>query len=118
MKVIIAGSRYIESLDIDPIIKESGFFITEVIEGGARGVDRIARNWAIDNSIPYKTFDAKWEEYGLKAAGPIRNRQMAEYGEALIAIPLSYAVNKGTRGMIAIAKNLGLPVFVHEVNQV
>ena len=38
----------------------------EIIEGGCRGVDLIARQYAIDRNLPYKEFPANWEIYGEK----------------------------------------------------
>lgn len=54
--------------------------ITLLIEGGARGADRIARNWAENRGIPVRTFPADWDKYG-RAAGHIRNTQMLEEGK-------------------------------------
>lgn len=42
MKVIIAGSRTLHSYDlVVRAVKDSGLQITEVVSGGARGVDRL-----------------------------------------------------------------------------
>tara|TARA_R110000765_G_scaffold174374_1_gene278992 strand:- start:2138 stop:2542 length:405 start_codon:yes stop_codon:yes gene_type:complete len=50
--------------------------VTEVITGGATGVDTVALNWAKDNGLQWSRCPAQWKKYGSKAAGPIRNRQM------------------------------------------
>ena len=65
--------------------------------------------WARNNNIPLKMFYPNWDRYG-KSAGMIRNKEMAEYAEALIAI--WDRRSKGTKHMIATAKRLGLQVFV------
>lgn len=86
MKVIIAGSRTITDLAIvKKAVKDSGFEITEVVCGQAKGVDTLGFQYAFDNNIPIKTFPADWETHG-KAAGPIRNMQMAKYADALILV--------------------------------
>jgi len=90
MKLIIAGSR---SLIIGPdgILMYLGYYfntaepIAEIVSGGANGVDRDAEIAAQECLIPFKLFAADWETHG-KAAGPIRNRQMAEYADALLLI--------------------------------
>lgn len=110
MRTIIAGSRGI----VDPKLVEeaiiaSGFTITEVVSGGARGVDSIGERWALDNNIPIKRFPAKWHLHG-KRAGPIRNSEMAEYAEALIAV--WDGASSGTQDMIIKAKCKGLEVHV------
>lgn len=111
MKTIIAGSRNIQDLRfVEQAIEESGFNITQVVCGCARGVDDLGRKWAGNgNRIPVKLFMAKWNKLG-KSAGYIRNKQMAEYADALIAI--WDGESKGTKHMIDLAKERGLKVFV------
>lgn len=110
MKVIIAGSRGIVDMDIDAVIKQSGFAITEVVSGGAVGVDELGELWARQHNIPVKLFAANWAAYG-KSAGPRRNSEMAEYADALIAVPT--ISSKGTHDMIRKAKAKRLKVYVH-----
>jgi hypothetical protein len=86
MKVIIAGSRHgVHPLDVYAAIKESGFEITEVVSGGAMGVDSLGEAWARQEGIPIKQFIPDWDRIG-KAAGFARNRDMAKYGDALILV--------------------------------
>lgn len=106
MKTIIAGSRSITDRDfIYGCIARSGFTISEVVCGGANGVDSVGKLWAIQNNIPVVTFPANWEEFG-HAAGPIRNKQMAEYADALILI--WDGKSRGSKSMheLAIKNNL------------
>jgi hypothetical protein len=113
MRVIIAGSRNINSMDIlEKAIDLSGFSITEVISGGARGVDTLGENWATDHGITFKRFPALWGDYG-RSAGYKRNVVMAQNADALIA--LWNGSSKGTKHMIDIAKKQKLKVFVHEI---
>jgi hypothetical protein len=122
MKVIIAGSR--KSLDvptkkgsvmmdIKPVeraIEESGYEITEIVSGGAPGPDTAAVCIAKQRNIPRKMFYALWNKYGT-AAGPLRNKQMAEYADALIAI--WDGQSRGTKNMIDTMEKMGKPVYVH-----
>ena len=111
MKTIIAGSRQIWSTTVvEDAIKASGFEITEVVSGGCRGVDQIGEAHAEAMGIPCRVFLADWNKHG-KGAGPIRNTQMAEYAEALIAI--WDGKSAGTKHMIDIATRKGLKVYVH-----
>ncbi|MCK5020124.1 MAG: DUF2493 domain-containing protein [Candidatus Peribacteraceae bacterium] len=114
MKTIIAGSRtitdyaYVEKT-IEDCISVYGSNITEVVSGGAPGVDTLGAQWAKKNKIKPKEFLAKWKKYGL-AAGGIRNGKMAEYGDMLIAI--WDGTSTGTKDMIKQAKNKSLIVHV------
>lgn len=116
MKTIIAGSRNItdRKVLVEAIIsaKFSGIKITEVVSGGAKGVDALGERYAKALSIPCKVFPADWNQY-RNAAGPIRNRQMAEYADALIAIWDGHS--RGTKNMIEEAKKRNLLVHIHLV---
>jgi len=130
MKTVIAGCRWIENYDIVcQAIEESGFEITEVVSGTANGVDTLGENWANAHDIPIKCFPANWKnikvqgavirtnKYGKynAAAGHIRNEQMAEYGDALIAI--WDGKSRGTASMIELARKYGLKVYVFLVEE-
>lgn len=115
MKVVIAGSR--EGFDISDVREAfiySGFGteskITEIVSGGARGVDRLGEQFAKEMNIPIKQFIPDWDGLGKKA-GHVRNRDMGDYADALIA--LWDGVSKGTKGMIEYAEKKGLKVYVY-----
>lgn len=113
MKTIIAGGRTITDYSLVlSAIAESGFIPTEIVSGMAPGVDTLAVQYATENNLPLQQFWAEWEFYG-RAAGPIRNRQMAEYGEALVAI--WDGVSRGTKNMIETAQKKGLVVYVKRI---
>jgi len=112
VKVIIAGSRGILDYSVVcSIIDDFDLFdsITEVVSGGALGVDRLGEEWAGANDRPARLFPADWKTYG-KGAGYKRNQEMAEYAEALLAI--WDGESKGTGHMIDIARREGLLVEV------
>jgi len=103
MRCIIAGSRTITDYAtvIEAIIK-SGFGITEIVSGTARGVDSLGEQYALENNIPIKKFPANWDKYG-KSAGYRRNAEMAEYADS--AIILWDGVSKGTQHMFRLMEN-------------
>lgn len=114
MKTIIAGSREIaDYLIVRKAIEDSGFTITEVVNGCARGVDLCGTWWATANGVPVKDFPADWANNG-KAAGPMRNVQMAEYAEALVAV--LDGESKGTKHMIETALKHKLRIYVHRTD--
>ncbi len=67
--------------------------ITQVVSGNARGVDRLGEMWAHNCRIPVKKMPANWDLHG-KAAGPIRNSEMADYA--------SEEQEKGPGGLVLI----------------
>lgn len=119
MKLIIAGSRDFQDYEF---LKHSlAFFldITEVdpkdltiVSGGARGADALGERFAKEFNIPVEVFPANWNLHG-KAAGMIRNRQMAEYADHLIAFRKNES--KGTTHMINCIKKLNKPSMTFEV---
>lgn len=116
MKVIIAGSRTVTDygiVDMAVLIarREKGFDITEIVSGGAKGVDSLGELLARENQIPVKLFLAEWGKYG-KRAGYLRNTQMANYADALIAV-WDYR-SPGTRHMIHQMEGKGKPVYIHD----
>ena len=114
MKTIIAGPRWICDFQLIKIaIHESNFDITEVVTGDAKGVDWLGAYWGYLNNLPVKHFPAKWEFYGT-AAGPIRNKLMADYADALIAV--WDEISRGTNNMINTARKLELQIYIKYVN--
>lgn len=111
MKLIIAGNRdRFPSVDaIGRAVHSMGIEVTEVVNGGASGVDAQAWSWATLAGLPVKPFPADWGKHG-KAAGPIRNRQMAEYADALLAI--WDGQSPGTRNMVQEMGKLGKPTTI------
>jgi hypothetical protein len=113
MRVIIAGGRDINDFDLVlDAVEDSGFDIDTVVSGGARGVDHMGEIFASEMNLKLNVYEADWERNG-RAAGPIRNRKMAENADALIAI--WDGKSRGTKNMIETAKKLGLLVYVKEV---
>ncbi len=116
MKVIIAGGRTIT----DPALvhramskfTESGRWPSEIVSGGANGVDFMGETWARGHHIPVKLFPAEWGRYGKKA-GPMRNVSMSLYAEALVAI--WDGKSSGTGNMIGQMRKLGKFVLVWSV---
>lgn len=124
MKIIIAGSRdynvelaaeWRGLLDImyDALHQfETDFAsVEEVVSGGAKGADACGEEWAKRHKIPIKRFPADWSKG--RSAGPIRNREMAAYADALVAV--WDGKSPGTANMILEAHRRGLDVFVRIV---
>lgn len=115
MRVIVAGSRGITDADaVERVIAIAGLEISELVHGNARGVDRLARDWAIRQGIPHTPFPVTqqdWARYGTRA-GMLRNEDMAIYvGSHGALIALWDGVSPGTRGMLQIASDYGLALY-------
>ncbi len=114
-KVIVAGTRYYKNQEfvdrkLDHLLQNFSKENIQIVEGGEpTGVDRRAREYAQKRGIDYRTFEADWDTH-KKAAGPIRNREMAEYGTHLVAF--WDGESRGTKNMINEAKKKGLKVIV------
>lgn len=91
-------------------IQESGFQITEVISGGAIGVDAFARRWARENSVRYTEFLPDWNKYG-KSAGFKRNVLIVNAAEQLIAVWDGFS--RGTHHSVELARTRNIPVFIY-----
>lgn len=115
MRVIIAGGRNVtDEKHLFYALHQCTFPITEVVSGGARGADYLGENHAICSDIDLTVFPADWGTYG-KRAGVIRNIQMAEYADALIA--LWDGKSRGTQHMIETMQKQNKPIFVYRVDQ-
>lgn len=115
MRVIIAGSRSITDfqlihqamLEARRVWGFTGRFT--VISGGASGVDQLGERWARECGYPLEVCPADWKEHG-RAAGPMRNKLMADRAEALVAV--WDGRSRGTADMILKAHRRGLRVHV------
>lgn len=115
MKVIVAGSRSITDYKVvyNAIMEAPFTGITHIISGMARGVDQLAVKFAEHERFGLLKFPADWDKHG-KSAGFIRNAQMAQEADALIAI--WDGKSRGTKNMIDIMNKMEKPVFIKEVN--
>jgi hypothetical protein len=110
MRVIVAGSRGVTSLEVvAAAMAESGLTVTEVVSGTARGADQLGEHWAHERGVPVARFPADWR-LG-RGAGMFRNERMAAYAEALVAV--WDGQSRGTADMIRRARAHGLRVHVH-----
>ena len=115
MRMLITGSRDYKDKEIiiDAIEKYLGNEYIEdviIIEGGARGADRIAQQHALDMGYIVETYPANWDKYG-KNAGSIRNQEMVDSGaDICLAFPLEGSI--GTYDCIRRAKKSGIETII------
>lgn len=115
-KLIIAGGRDFSDYDLlrsnlDAILEklsENNINLI-IICGMAKGADMCGWNWARDNNIPILEYPANWKLHG-KSAGPIRNQEMAQVANGLIAF--WNGISRGTENMINTMKELRKDVCI------
>lgn len=117
MRIIIAGSRDINNYPwIKACINHCDIDITEIVSGGARGVDAAGEQYAEEYNITVTHFPANWDKHG-KAAGPIRNKEMAEYVSPNGGLILFWdGKSKGSANMLLWAKKTNLLIWEFIVN--
>lgn len=84
-----------------------------IIEGGAYGVDALAKSYALQNKLPYTEVKADWDKYG-RSAGPRRNQKMAKMSDYCIVF---YKGTRGSASMIAEALKQNVPVYVVSISE-
>lgn len=113
MKLIIAGSRQL--FNPGPVATAMDLWIarfglpTTIISGGARGADSWGEAWARQRGIPVDRHLPDWDLNGI-AAGFLRNHQMAEVADGLVAV--WDGASRGTIDMIKRAERRGLPMLI------
>ena len=125
MKIIIAGSRGFKDYqslktqcdviiaDYRSAIPYSARSSIKIISGGARGADSLGEKYAHEKGFECLVMPADWDKYG-KRAGYLRNAQMAEVADALIAF--WDGTSRGTWSMIELARKGGLKVTIVSYN--
>lgn len=115
MNIVISGSRSFDDYKyFHSVMKE---YLTNrnkedivIVAGAARGADTMAKNYASKYGYEFYEIPADWNLKG-KAAGIIRNVQMAEIADEIIAF--WDGRSKGTAHMIgeALKRKIKLKVF-------
>ena len=85
--------------------------IDTIIDGDARGADRLAGRWAQDNEIKRESYPVTpkdWATLG-KAAGNLRNQRMLDEGKPTLVV--AFPGGSGTADMVKRAKDAGIPVY-------
>lgn len=115
MKVIIAGGRDFTNYEILKRCCEDALseVLTEtiIISGCAKGADALGERFAKEKHLECLAFPADWVQH-KKAAGYIRNKQMAKEADACICF--YDGKSKGTGHMIQLARAEGIQLIVYD----
>ena len=114
VRIIVAGGRdftdyALLSQTLDAVLEKYTFSEVQIVSGCCRGADALGEHYATEHGIPVKRFPADWLAYG-KAAGPIRNRKMAEYAAERDGMLVAFwdGKSRGTASMVRLAEKYGL----------
>ena len=104
MKLAIIGSRTITSVNLSDYIPAD---VTEIVSGGAKGVDTLAAVYAREHGIPLTEFLPDYPRYG-RGAPLKRNAQIADYADEVLVF--WDGVSRGTMHTVELFQKQGKPV--------
>lgn len=119
--VTVAGPRdYTDKVFVNNILDKTLSDISKkeslpihIVEGGAYGVDALAKLYALQNKIAYTEVKADWNKYG-RSAGPRRNQKMAEMSDYCIVF---YKGTRGSASMVNEALKKNVPVYIISISE-
>ncbi len=110
MKVAVIGSRGLTVRDLGKYLPDN---TTEIVSGGAKGVDSSAREYALSHGIKLTEFLPEYHKYSRSA--PLkRNITIIEYSDVVLAF--WDGKSHGTKYVIDNCKKLGVPVKIYFPN--
>lgn len=110
MKVAVIGSRGLSVTDLGRYLPKN---TTEIVSGGARGVDTSAREYALSHGIKLTEFLPEYTRFGRSA--PLkRNITIIEYSDIVIAF--WDGKSRGTKFVIDNCRKLGVEVRVYIID--
>ena len=107
MKVAVIGSRGLTVNDLGKYLPKD---TTEIVSGGAKGIDTCARDYALSHDLKLTEILPEYSRYG-RGAPLKRNLQIIEYADVVIAF--WDGKSKGTKYVIDNCKKQGVQVDVH-----
>lgn len=106
MKIAVIGSRNLTVEDLGKYLPEE---TTEIVSGGAKGVETCAREYASAKGLKLTEFLPEYNRYG-RGAPLKRNLQIIDYADCVLAF--WDGQSRGTKFVIERCKAQGKPVRV------
>ena len=108
MKVAVIGSRGLQVEHLEKYLPET---TTEIVSGGAKGIDTCARNYALAHGLKLTEFLPEYDKYG-RGAPLRRNIAIIEYADLVLAF--WDGKSRGTKFVIDNCKKRNIPVVVYD----
>ena len=103
MRLAIIGSRTLSIKNIGQYLPQG---VTEIVSGGARGIDTAAAEYAKANGFVFTEFSPDYAQF--KKSAPLkRNLKIAQYADAVLAF--WDGISKGTMQTMTLVKKLNKP---------
>lgn len=117
MILAIVGARFYDNKKfftekLEYFIEEYGF-PDEIVSGGAKGIDTMAREFAVENDIKLTEYLPEWNIYG-RGAGPVRNSKIVDHCTHVLAFPSK--AGKGTQDTIKKAQKKNKIVVIEYID--
>ena len=107
MRVAVIGSRGLQIKNLEEYLPEN---VTEIVSGGAKGVDSSAKEYALAHGLKLTEFLPEYEKYG-RAAPLKRNITIIENADIVLAF--WDGESRGTKFVIDACKKYHVPVNVY-----
>ena len=108
MKVAVIGSRGLHVDHLEDYLPER---VTEIVSGGAKGIDTCAKDYALRHELKLTEFLPEYEKYG-RGAPLRRNVTIIEYADLVLAF--WDGRSRGTKYVIDNCKERNIPVAVYQ----
>ena len=109
MRVAVIGSRGLQINNLEDYLPEG---VTEIVSGGAKGIDTCAKNYALEHDLKLTEFLPEYSRYG-RGAPLRRNITIIEYADLVLAF--WDGESRGTKYVIDNCKKRNIPVVIHRI---
>lgn len=107
MRVAVIGSRGLQVNDLGKYLPDE---VTEIISGGARGVDTSAREYAMEHGLKLTEYLPEYDKYG-RGAPLKRNITIIENADLVLAF--WDGSSRGTKYVIDNCKKRNIPLKIY-----
>ena len=118
MKLAVVGSRTLNHesyrVTVYKLIDAHGQDLTEIVSGGAKGIDTFAADYARERGMLLTEFLPDWEQFG-RSAGYRRNVQIVTYADQVLA--LWDGTSRGTQHSVNLAREYNRPCYVYHIQR-